>query len=201
MHLVCLNHVPNLIRRWCLQIDRVSIRSIDEKLENTRFPHNIRVMYYESIANANQWKARANRVFVLHIGVPIMAKEIPIIFLSHFFIYSMAIKILHAPDSDDEINLAESLINFYCRTAPMIHGSSIELFSLHAHLHLPEQVRRHGGLCHSSAFAFESCIRYIERKAHGSKQLASQIAYWIELESMTTNEKIKICEPTVASVC
>jgi hypothetical protein len=95
---------------------------------------------------------------------------------------------------------AEKLIHYYCRTAPMIHGSSIELFSLHAHLHLPEQVRRHGGLNHSSAFAFESCIRYIERKAHGSKQLAAQIAYWVELESMTNDEKVKICEENVVNV-
>jgi hypothetical protein len=112
----------------------------------------------------------------------------------------MAIKLLHAPDSVEEINFAEHLMNYYCQTAPLIYGPSIELFSLHAHIHLAKQVKRHGGLAHTSAFAFESCIRFIQKKAHGSKHLASQIAYWIELQSIMKSERFKIPQPTVVNV-
>ncbi|CAF5021510.1 unnamed protein product, partial [Rotaria sp. Silwood1] len=102
----------------------------------------------------------------------------------------MAVKILHAPESIDEINLGEQIMNYYCKTAPLVHGPSVEIFSLHAHIHLAQQVRRHGGLGHTSAFAFESCIRFIERKAHGSKHLGAQISYWIDLQTMMQNEPV-----------
>ncbi|CAF4713046.1 unnamed protein product, partial [Rotaria magnacalcarata] len=34
-------------------------------------------------------------------------------------------------------------MNYYCKTAPLVHGPSIELYSLHAHIHLAQQVKRH----------------------------------------------------------
>ncbi|CAF3793886.1 unnamed protein product [Rotaria magnacalcarata] len=82
-------------------------------------------------------------------------------------------------------------MNYYCKTAPLVHGPSIELYSLHAHIHLAQQVKRHGGLGHTSAFAFESCIRFIERKAHGSTHLGTQIAYWIDLQTIMQNHEVK----------
>lgn len=200
MHLVCLNHVPSLIKRWCTRIDKRIIHQIDEHLQQLHLPHNLKVIYIDSISNAGQWEARNNRVFVLNIGTPIMIQYLPSIFSSHFLIYSMAIIILHAPESTDEISLAEDMINFYCQTASFVYDSSIEIFSLHAHIHLAQQVRRHGGLAHSSAFAFESCIRYIEKKAHGSKDLASQIAYWVEFQSMMKSAPMKLPQSAVVNV-
>ena len=163
-------------------------------------PHNLKVYYHESLSNSGQWKARANRIFVLNIGVPVIIRYLPVLLASHFLLYSMAVKILHAPESNDEIDLAEQIMNYYCQTAPLVHDPSIELFSLHAHLHLAHQVRRHGGLAHTSAFGFESCIRFIETKAYGSKHLASQIAYWIDLRSMMDTETVKILPPTAVNV-
>ena len=200
MHLVCLNHGPCLIKLWCTRMSKSIIQSIDECLNQLCLPHNLKVNYIESILNAGQWKARNNRVFILNVGVPIMIRHLPVLWSSHFLIYSMAIKILHAPESAEEINLAEQMITFYCQTAPLVHGQSIELFSLHAHIHLPTQVRRHGGLAHMSTFAFESCIRFVEKKAHGSKQLASQIAYWIEFQSIINSEPVEIPQPSTVNV-
>ena len=176
------------------------VHTIDECLDQVRLPHNLKVAYTESIVNAGQWKARSNRVFVLNVGVPVIVPRIPVLYASHFLIYSMAIKILHAPDSAEELDFAEHLINYHCQTAPLIHGPSIELFSLHAHIHLAKQVRLHGGLAHTSAFAFESCIRFVEKKAHGSKHVASQIAYWIELQSVMNSGPVQIPQPMVVNV-
>ena len=116
------------------------------------------------------------------------------------YLYSIAVKILHAPESDDEVDLAEQIMNYYCRTASLVYDPSVELFSLHAHLHLANQVRRHGGMAHTSAFRFESCIRFIEAKAYGSKNLVSQIAYWINLRTMMDKECVKIPTPTTVNV-
>ena len=112
---------------------------------------------------ASQWKAKTSRLFVLHLGVPMMLKFLPILQYSHFVIYSLAIKLLYSPQTKEEISFAERLIDYYCRTASTVHDESIEIFSLHAHLHLSYQVRLHGGLAHMSAFAFEPLIRYIKK--------------------------------------
>ena len=200
MHMVCLGHVPSLIKRWCQNFNKLVIHSIDTALDQLRLPHNLNVPFLDSIINAGHWKAKNNRLFVLNIGVPIVTLHLSKLLASHFLLYSMAIKLLHAPQSIDEINLAEQIINYYCKTASLVHDSSIEIFSLHAHIHLAEQVRRHGGLGHTSAFAFESCIRFIEKKAHGSKHLGTQISYWIDLQTVMQTQQVAAPIQTVINV-
>ena len=111
---------------------------------------------------------------------------------SDLVIYSLAIKRLYSPEAKEEILFAERLPDFYCRTASNVHDSSIKICSLHAHLHVSYQVRQHGGLAHMSAFAFESLIQYIKKKAHGSINLAFQIAYWINLRHATQYNKFNL---------
>ncbi|CAF1599725.1 unnamed protein product [Didymodactylos carnosus] len=140
MHQICLNHVPNLIRRWNGQLNGTSKTDIDSTL--AAIPHNVHVVYIHSISQINDWKAKHSRLFVNNIGLPVVVPHLPKIYSSPFAIYSMLSKMLH---SEEEIKLAERLIHFYCRTAADIHDPTIELFSLHSQLHLPAQVRAHGG--------------------------------------------------------
>ncbi|CAF3575551.1 unnamed protein product [Rotaria socialis] len=187
-------HIPYLINRWCSLIDKKTILAIDKKLQQLRIPHNMKVVFLESITMASQWKAKNSRLFVLHVGVPIMLNHLPNILFSHFVIYSLAIKLLYSPETKQEVLFAERLIEYYCQTAPLVHDPSIEIFSLHAHLHLSYQVRLHGGLAHMSAFAFESLIRYIKNKAHGSCNLASRIAYWVSMQHAVKSNKVNLRE-------
>ncbi|CAF4020967.1 unnamed protein product [Rotaria magnacalcarata] len=187
-------HIPYLINRWCSLIDKKTILAIDKKLQQLRIPHNMKVVFLESITMVSQWKAKNSRLFVLHVGVPIMLNHLPNLLFSHFVIYSLAIKLLYSPETKEEVLFAERLIEYYCQTAPLVHDPSIEIFSLHAHLHLSYQVRLHGGLAHMSAFAFESLIRYIKNKAHGSCNLASQIAYWVSIQHAVKSNKVNLRE-------
>ncbi|CAF4947389.1 unnamed protein product, partial [Rotaria socialis] len=52
----------------------------------------------------------------------------------------MFVKILHCPKTLEEIKLADKLIYYYCQTSSTVYDPKIELYSLHAHLHLPAQV-------------------------------------------------------------
>lgn len=76
--------------------------------------------------------------------------------------------------------------------APTIYDETIELFSLHAHLHLRQQVLLHGGLAYNSAFCFESAIRNLKKKAHGTRDLATQISEWIETETILPHSTNKL---------
>ncbi|CAF1032580.1 unnamed protein product [Adineta steineri] len=192
MHLVCLGHVQTMIKRWIDLVDKSDVKTMDNMLFNIRVPHNIHVVYRESMSNVDRWKAKHSRLFVLNIGLPIGVANLPCLYASHWVIYCIAIKLLHAPELSSDIDFAEHLINFYCRTISKVYDQSLEYYSLHAHLHFPAQVRLHGGLSFCSAFTFESCIRYIKKKVHGTKNLASQIAYWYDMENMVNDTKFEI---------
>lgn len=63
-------------------------------------------------------------------------------------------------------------------------GENASRSSFHAHIHLAQQVIKHGGLARRSAFGFESCVRFIGKKAHRSKHIRAQIFYWIDLRTI-----------------
>ncbi|CAF3993747.1 unnamed protein product, partial [Rotaria sp. Silwood2] len=184
MHLVCINHISTLVKHWLVFMKAADVLLIDDKLARQKIPHNFNVRFDFSINEINKWKAKHGRLFTLYIGLPILINVLSAPHLLHFAAYVLAIKLLHVPENDREIDLAEQLLHFYCQSSSLIYGPSIELYSLHSHLHLPEQVRHHGGLSFTSAFAFESCIRYVKKKAHGSRHLASQIGYWTDMTAI-----------------
>lgn len=126
--------------------------------------------------------------------MPLLIDHLPRLNLSHFAIYSLAIRYLHAPRNEEEITFAERLLHLYCQSAPNIFDASIELLTLHVHLHLVQQVRLHGGLAFHSAFAFESAIRHTKKKAHGTRRLASQISYWTGIETIVGSSSLSINE-------
>lgn len=183
MHLICLGHTAALIKRWLSLPERSKLLEIDNLLDAVRLPHNISITFNHSINDMSDWHAKHFRLFVLNIGLPCIIPYLPRLNSSHFAVYCLAIKLLHCPESHNEIDLAESLIDYYCRAAPQVYDHTIELLSLHAHLHLAEQVRRHGGLGFSSAFCFESCIRHLKKLVHGTRDLASQVAFWFDLRA------------------
>jgi hypothetical protein len=71
MHLVCLGHVQTLIKHWADLINKENVMKIDNMLFTIRVPHNIHVVYKESVSTAYNWKAKHSRLFVLNIGLPI----------------------------------------------------------------------------------------------------------------------------------
>ncbi|CAF1289831.1 unnamed protein product [Didymodactylos carnosus] len=164
MHLVCLGTTMNLIKRWQKLIEKNNVTIIDQKLHSVRLPHNLNTPFIHSITSPNDWKAKNFRTFVLYIGLPIIISYLPILHASHFASYCIVIRILHCPIDSNEIQFAEDLIHYFCRTAASVYDQGLELYSVHCHLHLPSQVRQHGGLAFCSAFCFESAIRSVPNK-------------------------------------
>ncbi|CAF1320663.1 unnamed protein product [Didymodactylos carnosus] len=165
---------------------------LDKQLQAIQLPHNMNVIYVDSTLMSDQWKAKNSRLVVLYIGVPLVIPHLSQLVASHFVLYAMAIKLLHCPKTPEEITLAEQLIDRYCEQAPLVYDQRIELLTLHAHLHLADQAQIHGGLAFTYAYSFKSSIRFIKRKAHGSKSLATQIAYWTNLQCMSEPTKFEI---------
>jgi hypothetical protein len=71
MHLICLGHVQTLIKLWADLINKENVMKIDNMLFTIRVPHNVHVVYKESVSTVGNWKAKHSRLFVLNIGLPI----------------------------------------------------------------------------------------------------------------------------------
>ncbi|CAF4888126.1 unnamed protein product [Rotaria socialis] len=140
MHLVCLHRVPALIKRFNEYLSKDAIAEVDSMLSSIRLPHDCHVKFNYSIQSIHDWKAKHTRLFILNVGLPIMIQYLPTLYSSHFSIYCMFVKILHCPKTLEEIKLADKLIHYYCQTSSTVYDPKIELYSLHAHLHLPAQV-------------------------------------------------------------
>ncbi|CAF1104250.1 unnamed protein product [Didymodactylos carnosus] len=168
MHLICLNHVPTLIKRFTGILSKNDIDKTDSILSAIRLPHDVNVRYNYSIQSINDWKAKDNRL----------------------------------------------LIHYYCQTSSKVYDPKIELYSLHAHLHLPAQVLimflrqqlpnivcsfvlDHGGLAFTSSFCFESAIRSIKNKSHGTKNLGSQIGYWCDIDTIIPLNEFELMSPSL----
>ena len=187
--------METLIQRWLPMLNTQALTDIDCKIFSQRFPHSMSAKFNYSLNSSGDWKAKHFRVFLSSIGLPYVLKHLPPVVVSHFALYAMFVKLLHCPKSNEEIKLADKIIHLYCRTASLIYGETIELFSLHAHLYLPKQVLTHGGLCFTSAFYFESFISHLKKKAHGTCNLATQIADSINTSVVVAQPTFKVLPP------
>ena len=58
MHLICINHLQALIKRWKQLFSDVSLRFIGERLGLQRVPHNMHVVFNFDMKNSHEWKAK-----------------------------------------------------------------------------------------------------------------------------------------------
>ncbi|CAF1530795.1 unnamed protein product [Adineta ricciae] len=114
MHLSCLGHMSNLIQGWLLMLNSDTLSDINSILYSQKFAHNMSVKFNYPINACTDWKAKHFRVFILSIGLPLLLPHLPSIIAAHFALYSMCIKLLHCPKSDEEIGLADQIIHYYC---------------------------------------------------------------------------------------
>jgi hypothetical protein len=58
MHLICINHLQALIKRWKPILGESDLRSIGKRLMSQRVPHNVHVVYNFDMKNSHEWKAK-----------------------------------------------------------------------------------------------------------------------------------------------
>ena len=77
-------------------------------------------------------------------------------FFYQYTAYVIAIRILWEPiKSETDLKLSELILKNYCREIEETFNINACLFTLHAHLHLVEQVKNHGPLNGHAQFFFE----------------------------------------------
>ena len=116
--------------------------------------------YQRSLKEMNNFKANEFRN-ILFYTAPVKFYDIFIgvnkKFFNHFLAYVLAMRLLTKNNpSNDDIEDASKLLNYFCQSFSRYYGESALRFKLHSHVHLSEQVRKYGPLHQVSSFPFES---------------------------------------------
>ena len=101
-------------------------------------------------------KSSQLKIFIFYWSVPLLMNILPVSFWYHLCEYAFSVRCLYEPiGNKDDIESADEMINSYVRLAEDFYGEDVADYTLHAHLHLPNQVLKHGPLHCNSQFVFE----------------------------------------------
>jgi hypothetical protein len=97
-------------------------------------------------------------------------------------VYICAIRLLYEPITDrEDVDTADELLINYHRNLEKKFGRTSYNYTIHAHLHLAQQVRLHGPLKSHSQFVFEGALYVIQGFLHGSRGFLNQIIKQLSL--------------------
>ena len=92
----------------------------------------------------------------------------------NFAILCVAIRLLLTP-TEKNIDTAQILLENFVKDFTQIYGAHSVVYNIHALVHLPSEVRKHGSLELFSAFPFENFLGQIKSLIRGSKHVMQQI--------------------------
>lgn len=111
----------------------------------------------------------------------------------HFYLY---MRPLYYYDELSELDRIEYLFDTYYAKISQLYGHKCKLLIVHLHLHLKEQVLKHGALSITSCFSRESYLGLALRMCHGKKFILQQFMMWYSVDQSLPLKKV----PTVDEI-
>ena len=120
-------------------------------------------------------------VFYDFIGI--LIDFLPANYYNHILCYVLFLRLLSKTKiEDNDIQDANDLIHYFNKNFEKLYGIESVTFNLHAHLHLPNQVKLYGPLIKSShVFQFEGMFKFMKDQLNGTRGLVKQISKGIEI--------------------
>ncbi|CAF2631988.1 unnamed protein product [Rotaria sp. Silwood2] len=194
-HLVLEIH----LRVWydIIKYDPNALTCINNYLNEIEYPHSFN-RYPRDLGQYGKWKASQLRTFMVYVTMPVlvrlrlvMPRAFPEIYISHFSLLFIYIRVLRHFDDRDEVLQVPVFIDAYLRLFSSLYDKCKEIYSVHALCHLWQQVLDHGGLAYHSLFASESCLQHFAKLAHGSIALGEQISFWWSVFSQIQSKQVQ----------
>lgn len=124
----------------------------------------------------NFWKSKDYRFFLLFISFPLILAHGTDEVINHFMLYFVSIRVLHFYESIQDVMVVKPLLDKYREDISRIYGDEkLQLYSLHAHKYLIEQVLSHGALFAHGCFGDESFLGILKRSRRGNRRIPHQI--------------------------
>jgi hypothetical protein len=138
-----------------LKQNSTALTFINECLDEMKYPHTFN-RRPRDFSNYGKWKASELRIFMIYTALPILVKLqlkvpycFPNVYLSHFIFLFIYIRVLRHFDDRDEIRKMPKFIHSYLYHFAQLYDPCKELYSVHALIHLWQQVEQHGGLAYN----------------------------------------------------
>jgi hypothetical protein len=110
-----------------------------------------------------KYKSSELKIFIFYWAVPLLMDILPNIYWNLLCIYVFAVRTLYEPiESIVDVSRAKELMETYFNNLDEFFGEYAYDYTIHAHLHLADQVIKHGPLHSHSQFVFEViCYNYL----------------------------------------
>ncbi|CAF4277865.1 unnamed protein product [Rotaria sp. Silwood2] len=183
MHTVFLCHSKKLLIHLQTFITKENLEKIHLKLRSINYIHDI-LRRPRSFTNVKKWKASEIRLFILYIGLPILAEFLPVEIIGDLALYNVILRLLH-DHWDDDKKLSDSISfllklyidNLLKHINAGLYPTNLLTISTHTHLHLPLQCKKFGRLNWLTNFVFESFLGFLKGFVKGSSGAGNQIAF------------------------
>ena len=180
MHLVLQGHSRWLLGRIFTDkaVDDIYLGKnsdlLNKLLIRTKLPHTMS-RKPQDVNELLRWKSSEIKIFVLYLAVPIFLNLLPSWYFYRFCSYVFFVRTLYEEINDKDLALCDEVIKKYIKDLEDTFTSSALTYTIHAHLHLIEQVKNHGPLyCHSQFF-FEGALNNLKNLLHGTRGFINQI--------------------------
>lgn len=201
MHTVFLCHSKKLLIYYLSLISKENQSKVSEKLRSLNYIHDI-LRRPRSILNIHKWKASEVRVFMLYIGLPVLAEFLPEDQCGDLALYTTILRLLHDHWQNDKqkIDAVSFLLTVYiqklsAKVDDQECPSNLLTITTHTQIHLPFQCRKFGRLDWLTNFVFESFLGFLKGFIKGSSGAGDQIAFAFEsnfiLSKMRDSSKIQ----------
>ena len=122
------------------------------------------------------------RDFLLYISPIYVCLFLPDSLALHFLYYFVYICALHFYEDKNELNDIEQFFSYYYKHIAYYYGEKSQLCTIHLHLHLKDQVLKHGALSFTSCFARESYIGQTVKWCLGKTYILEQFTTWYSVD-------------------
>jgi len=170
-----------------------SLFYVNKILSSIKMPHFIN-RKATNIELSAKWKSSEIKNFLFYQLLPVFINILPSWYFYRLAAYVIAVRILYEPiKSNKDLENAEEIIKQYIKSLDDTFNEYSYSYTVHAHLHLADQVRTHGPLqCHSQ-FCFEGALFNLKKMLHGTKgfvnQISNQIFIYKQLPTLITQHK------------
>ncbi|CAF2962216.1 unnamed protein product [Rotaria sp. Silwood2] len=183
MHTVFLCHSKKLLIHLQTFITKENLLKINLKLRSISFIHDI-LRRPRLFSNVEKWKVSEVRLFILYIGLPVLAEFLPEERIGDFALYNVILRLLHDYwDNDKKLgDSISSLLKIYIKNLSKNVISNVcppKLLTIltHTHLHLSFQCKKIGRLNWLTNFVFESFLGHLKAFVKGSSGAGNQLAF------------------------
>jgi hypothetical protein len=137
-----------------IKSDQNALTFINNYLNEIEYPHTFN-RYPRDLGLFRKWKASQLRTFMVYVAMQVlvqlrfvMPNAFPEVYVSHFSLLFIYVRVLRHFDERDEISQMPVFIHSYLRSFSSLYDKCKELYSVHALYHLWQQVLDHGGLAY-----------------------------------------------------